>query len=177
MIFLNTRKNRAECHWWEGLQRWATVNPCSYCVFTVHLKSQLRPFRKWLLQDKSRLARVQMDRYNCAEHWKTEVSIQFGHFFSFWLPKCFLQQRLVFEGEQASPRTTANTNPANYCQDKCTNPGAHTHDNTEEENVWCSCVGWILNKHILSFPASSQYVAVLMSSSLDELIQGHKKIK
>lgn len=47
-----------------------------------------------------------------------------------------------------------------------------THDNTEEENVQCSCVGWILNKHILSFRASNQFV-VLMSSSLKELIQAH----
>lgn len=65
-----------------------------------------------------------MDRYNC---WAIENkgfdTIWPGFFLA---TKCFSQQKLVCKREHASPRTTTNTNSASYCQDKCTNPHAHT---------------------------------------------------
>lgn len=116
-----------------------------------------------------------MDRYNCAERWKTKVSIQFGHFFLSGYKSVSCNKGSCLRGSKRPHAPPQTPTRQTIVKTNVVQIQAHTHDNTEEENVWCSCVGWILNKHILSFPASNQHVAVLMSSSLDELIQGHKK--
>lgn len=134
MIFLNTRKSTAGRKS-DGQQRWATVNPCSYCVFTVHLKAQLHPFRKWLLQDKSRLAQVQMDRYNCAEHWKTKVSIQFCHFFLFGYQSVSCNKGLCLRGSKRPHAPPQTPTRQTIVKTNVVQIQVHTHDNTEEENV------------------------------------------
>lgn len=91
----------------------------------------------------------------------------------FLVIKCLLQQRLMCARGSKRPHAPQQTSTQQAIVKTNVPIQTYTHDNTEEENVQCSCVGWILNKHILGFPATNQYVVVLMSSSLEELIQAH----